>query len=83
LSIAQPLLENLDMDELNITDNLDRLSEHLNTEIVLHKDLYKILLGLSMMGGKVTIFGIHFKQYSNEIIKVERNACHKALTYIM
>jgi predicted unusual protein kinase regulating ubiquinone biosynthesis (AarF/ABC1/UbiB family) len=83
LSIAQPLLEQLDMDELNITDNLDRLTAHLNSEISLHKDLYKILLGLSMMGGKVTIFGLDYKKYADEIIATERRACTRAFAYIM
>jgi hypothetical protein len=35
------------------------------------------------MGGKVTIFGLDYKKYTDEIIATERRACNRAFSYIM
>jgi hypothetical protein len=81
ISIAQPLIEAIEFDELNITDNLSVLSEHLGREIVLNRDVYKILLGLSMMTGKVTILGPHYP--NAKLMDIERRALRNAYALIM
>ena len=81
ISIAQPLIESIEIDELNITDNISVLSEHLGREIVLNRDVYKILLGLSMMTGKVTILGPHYP--NTKLIEIERRAVRNAYALIM
>jgi hypothetical protein len=81
VSIAQPLIENIDLDELNVTDNLTALSEYFGREVVLHKEMYKIILGLSMMSGKINIMGPHFP--NSRLIEIERRALQNAYALIM
>ena len=81
VSISQPLLENIDLDELNVTDNLMALSEYLGREVVLHKEMYKIILGLSMMSGKINIMGPHFP--NSHLMEVERKALQNAYALVM
>jgi len=81
ISIAQPLFDSIDVDELNITDNLSRLSEYMGREIVLNRDIYKIILGISMMTGKITIMGPHYP--NSKLMNVERKALQNAYELIM
>jgi predicted unusual protein kinase regulating ubiquinone biosynthesis (AarF/ABC1/UbiB family) len=81
ISIAQPLADNIDLDELNITDSIEVLAQHLGRDIVLNKDVYKIILGLSMMSGKINIMGPHFP--NSRLIEIERRALQNAYALIM
>jgi tRNA A-37 threonylcarbamoyl transferase component Bud32 len=81
IAITQPLIEAMDLDELNITDNLSRLSVCLKREIILNRTIYKIILGFSMMGAKNIIMG---DNYPNEkLIKIEKRALRRAFALIM
>jgi tRNA A-37 threonylcarbamoyl transferase component Bud32 len=57
ISIAQPLLDAIDMDELNLMDNIEQLSAQLGHPISFHPQCYKIILLFSMMGEKRVIMG--------------------------
>ena len=81
IAIAQPLLEAMDLDELNITDNLSKLSGVLKKEIILHKMIYKIILGMSMMGAKAIIMGHDYP--TDKMLKIEKRALHRAYALIM
>jgi len=81
ISIAQPLADNIDLDELNITDSIEILAQHLGRDIVLNKDIYKIILGLSMMSGKINIMGPHFP--NSRLVEIERRALRNAYALIM
>jgi len=81
ISIAQPLIEEIEIDELNITDTMTVLSEHLGHEVVLNRDIYKILLGLSMMTGKVTILGPHYP--NSKLKEIEQRAVRNAYAIIL
>lgn len=81
ISIAQPFLENMDVDELRITDNLMRLSACLKKEIVLNKSIYKIILGFSMMGTKVSIVGRDYPP--KKLREIETRGLRAAYALIM
>lgn len=81
IAIAQPLFDNIDLDELNLTDNLMALSEHLGRDVVFNREMYKIILGLSMMSGKINIMGPHFP--NSRLMEVERKALRNAYALIM
>jgi len=81
MAIAQPLFDNIELDELNVTDNLMALSEYLGREVLLNKDIYKIILGLSMMSGKINIMGPHFP--NSRLMEVERKALMNAYALVM
>lgn len=81
LAIMQPLIDSIDFDELNITDNLTALSGRLGKDIVLNRDIYKVMLGLTMMTGKVTIMGPHFP--NSKLMEVERHALRNAYALVM
>jgi len=77
IMIAQPLISVIDINELSVIDTIDNLSILLKQEIQLNKDIYSILLGLSMAGGDVSIFGpalldheLNKKIHSRAIAKV-------------
>jgi len=82
VSIAQPLIENIDFDELNITDNLAKLSILLGREVTLHRDVYKIILGFSMMAGKNMIFGPNYPD-AEHIHEIERRGLRNAYALII
>lgn len=82
IAVTEPLLNGFEVDELSITDNIDSLSEHLGREIVLHKDLYRIILGMAMMGNNAVIMGPGYKNLAKiqEIEKAAlRNVCRDLL----
>jgi len=81
IAIAQPLIEAMDMDELNVTDNLSRLSGCLKREINLNRTIYKIILGFSMMGAKNIIMGQDYPP--DKLLKIEKRALHRAYALIM
>lgn len=58
-NIARPLRDNITLDELALTDNLNQLSAVLGREIVLNRDMYKMILGVTMMGFLRTVMGPH------------------------
>lgn len=82
ISIAQPLIEHIDFDELNITDNLAKLSVLLGREVILHRDIYKIILGFSMMAGKHMIFGPNYPN-TEQIHEIERRGLRNAYALII
>ena len=57
ISIAQPLIDAIDMDELNLMDNIEQMSIQLGHPISFHPQCYKIILLFSMMGEKRVIMG--------------------------
>lgn len=60
ITIATPLLSSIEMDELNVLDTVQRMSALIGRPLVLHRDLYKLLLGMAMMGNNKTILGPEF-----------------------
>lgn len=82
ISIAQPLLDKIDVDELNITDNIMRLNAVLEHHVDLNRIMYKMLLGISMMGVKYMLIG--GSNIDNETIKrIEKRALAQAYTLVM
>jgi len=81
ISITVPLRDAMDLDELNLTDNLDRLSAVLNREIVMNKFVYKIMLAFSMMSAKTIIMGPNYPM--DKIIKIEKRSLRRAYEMIM
>lgn len=81
ISIAQPMIEVLDLDELNVTDNLDKLSVHLQREIVLNRYVYKIILGFSMMSAKSIIMGADYP--TEKMLEIEKRGLRTAYGLIM
>jgi len=65
-SIARPLRQRVTLDELSLTDNLNRLSTVLNQEIIINRDLYKMILGMTMMGFMRTVMGP--EHFTDELI---------------
>jgi predicted unusual protein kinase regulating ubiquinone biosynthesis (AarF/ABC1/UbiB family) len=82
ISIAHPLIENIDFDELNVTDSLAKLSTLLGREVTLHRDIYKIILGFSMMAGKNMIFGPNYAD-TEQIHDIERRGLRNAYALII
>ena len=82
ISIMQPMLENIDVDELHVTDNLTMLNTHLDNHIDLNRVMYKMLLAFSMMGGKYMMMGdMHV---DNALIKqIEKRALTRAYALVM
>ena len=60
ISITEPLTRSIEFDEVGITDDIQKLSTHLGRNVVLHKDLYKIMLGMTMMGNNAVIMGPNY-----------------------
>ena len=79
--IARHLGSEVTIDELNLTDQLDQLSSHLGHEIVLHPDMYKFILGMSMMGCAVPIMGPYYNH--QQLLDYERVAVDRALLMVM
>jgi thiamine kinase-like enzyme len=81
IEIARPLFDAIDADELNIMSTVSRLSQHIGKEVVFNTDVYKMLLGVSMMSAKTVIMG---SEYSHEkFIRIQRRALRKAYDLIM
>jgi len=81
IEIARPLFDSIDADELNIMNSVTRLSKHIGKEVVFNTDVYKMLLGVSMMSAKIVIMG---PEYSHEkFIRNQRRALRKAYELIM
>lgn len=76
-AIAEPLIDQLEFDELNITDRLANISGLLNQETTLNRDVYKIILGLSMMAGKKSILRPDFSDIQ-KIHEIERKGLQNA-----
>jgi len=81
IEIARPLVDSIDMDELNILSTVSQLSQYTGHEIVFNKDAYKILLGISMMASKTVIMGPNYS-YDN-FIRLQRISLRKAFMLIM
>jgi predicted unusual protein kinase regulating ubiquinone biosynthesis (AarF/ABC1/UbiB family) len=79
--ISRQLSNEVTMDELNLTDQLDQLSADLGHEVVLHPDVYKFLLGMSMMGCAVPIMGPYYNHA--KLLEYERTAVDRALLMVM
>jgi len=76
ISIVYPMLSQIDIDELNVTDNVLQLSACLKRDLVINMVVYKILLGFSMMSAGAVILGTN---YPRDIgMQIERNALTKA-----
>jgi hypothetical protein len=82
IAISQPLLDAVDLDELNIMDNLDKLAVHLRRPIALHADCYKTILSISMMGQKIAILGPDYNNAA-ELRAIEIRALKRAFALIM
>lgn len=82
IAIAEPLLTNIDLDELNVTDRVATLSGLLKRETTLNHYIYKIILGFSMMNAKVMILGPNYPNYQ-KLLDVERKSLRKAYALIM
>jgi predicted unusual protein kinase regulating ubiquinone biosynthesis (AarF/ABC1/UbiB family) len=81
-AISRPLRDNIMLDELNITDQLDQLSVELGREVVLHRDFYKIMLGMSMMGCVLPIMSpAHYNP--QQLIEVQRECIERAFLMVM
>ena len=81
IDIARPLFDSIDADELNILNTVSRLNKYLGKEVVFNTDVYKMLLGVSMMSAKIVIMG---SEYSHEkFIAIQRRALRKAYNLIM
>jgi hypothetical protein len=48
------------MDEMDVLATVDKMSALIGRPLVIHKDLYKLLLGVAMMGNHKTILGPQF-----------------------
>jgi hypothetical protein len=81
IEIVRPLIDSIDMDELNILSTASQLSLYTGHEIVFNKDAYKILLGISMMASKTVIMGPNYS-YDN-FIRLQRISLRKAFMLIM
>jgi len=81
-TLAEPLINMIDIDELLIMDLIDNLSAELGHTVTLHRDCYKIILSIAMMGQKVTIMG---KDYNDSVTlrELERRAQKRAFALIM
>lgn len=81
-AISRPLRDNIMLDELNITDQLDQLSVELGREVVLHRDFYKIILGMSMMGCVLPIMSPALYN-QQQLIAVQRECLETAFLMVM
>ena len=82
ISILQPMLDNIDVDELHVTDNLILLNKQLVENTDLNRTMYKLLLGFSMMGGKFMILG---ERHTDLVLikQIERRAITYAYNLVM
>lgn len=81
-TLAEPLINMIDIDELLIMDLLDSLSAELGHTVSLHRDCYKIILSIAMMGQKVTIMGKDYNDTAT-LRELERRAQRRAFALIM
>jgi len=81
-SILQPILDYVDMNELNLLDCLDRLNRLMNREIVMVPHFYKTILGMMCMGQLYSIMG---RVYENrELLRsIEIRALNNAFLLVM
>jgi len=81
-NIARPLRDNITLDELALTDNLNQLSAVLGREIVLNRDMYKMILGVTMMGFLRTVMGPHTLETA-ELNAIQRRAMEYTYALVM
>ena len=82
ISITEPMFIGLEFDDIVISNNLAQLSELIGEPVVIHTDLYKILLGLSMMGNNAAIMGQNYK-HPDKIRDIERKALEDIIMNVM
>jgi hypothetical protein len=81
-NIVQPMLDNLETDELKITDNLIQISQQLGRSVELNRHLYTFILGYSMMSGQNVIMGLNYP--NKDIIReLQERAIEKAFLMVM
>ena len=81
-NIVQPMLDNLESDELKITDNLIQISQELGRSIELNRNMYTFILGYSMMSGQNVIMGLNYPR--KDIIRaLQDKAIEKAFVMVM
>jgi hypothetical protein len=78
----QPMLDNLESDELKITDNLIQISQELGRSVELNRNMYTFILGYSMMSGQNVIMGLNYP--NKDIIRaLQERAMDKAFMLVM
>jgi len=81
-AVMLPLVNSVDIDELRIQDHLEHLSSVLDRELHLNRELYKILLSMTMMGCIRTTIGPCY-QNKARIREIETRAINTAFAMIM
>ena len=82
IAIATPLLSSIEMDELDVTATVHKMSTLIGRPLVLHRDLYKMLLGLAMMGHNKTILGPTFTDPA-AVLAIEKRVLARLMTMEM
>ena len=80
--ILQPMLDNMEQDELKVTDNLMRISQELGRSVELNRNMYSLILGYSMMSGQNVIMGLNHP-YKDIIRELQDKAMDKAFMLVM
>ena len=80
--ILQPMLENMEQDELKVTDNLMRISQELGRSVELNRNMYAMILGYSMMSGQNVIMGLNYP-HKDIIRNLQDRAMDKAFLLVM
>jgi hypothetical protein len=80
--IMQPMLDNMETDELKVTDNLMRISQELGRSVELNRNMYAFILGYSMMSGQNVIMG-HNYPHKGLIRGLQERAMDKAFMLVM
>jgi predicted unusual protein kinase regulating ubiquinone biosynthesis (AarF/ABC1/UbiB family) len=80
--ILQPMLDNMEQDELKVTDNLMLISQELGRSVELNRNMYALILGYSMMSGQNVIMGLNHP-YKDTIRELQDRAMDKAFMLVM
>jgi len=80
--ILQPMLDNMEQDELKVTDNLMRISQELGRSVELNRNMYSLILGYSMMSGQNVIMGLNHP-HKDIIREMQERAMNKAFMLVM
>ena len=76
------MLENMEQDELKVTDNLMRISQELGRSVELNRNMYAMILGYSMMSGQNVIMGLNYP-HKDIIRNLQDRAMDKAFLLVM
>ena len=81
-NIVQPMLDNMETDELKVTDNLMQISQELGRPVELNRNMYSLILGYSMMSGQNVIMGLNYP-HKGLIRTLQERAMDKAFLLVM